>query len=226
LNPEANPEPSPEPSPIEIVAIGASLGGLRALRTLLSGLPPDLGCSVVIAQHRRSDPEGRLCELLGSHCSLPVLEPEDKTPLEPNHVYVAPSDYHMLVDGGLLALSVDPPVLFSRPSIDVLFESVADAFGERAVGVVLTNSSEDCAAGAAAIKRAGGRVYVEDPTSAESPVGPLAVLGRTPVDGVLPVERLATVVADLCHACEPPTRARSVSHRGKPRTRTRPSGAF
>jgi two-component system chemotaxis response regulator CheB len=223
---DANPHASSGANSIEIVAIGASLGGLRALRTLLGALPADLGCSVVIAQHRRADPDGRLCELLGTHCCLPVLEPEDKTPIEPNHVYVAPSDYHMLVDRDLLALSVDPPVLFSRPSIDVLFESVADAYGEHAVGVVLTNSSEDCAAGAAAIKSAGGRVYVEDPTSAESPVGPLAVLGRTAVDGVMPVEGLASVVAELCQACGPTTGGGYVGRRGKPGTRTRPSGAF
>lgn len=210
---------------VEVVAVGASLGGLRALRALLSALPAELGCSVLIAQHRPSDPDSRLCELLSSRCKLPVVEPEDKTRLEPNRVYVAPSDYHMLVDRGGLALSVDAPVMFSRPSIDVLFESVADAYGPGAVAVVLTNSSEDCAAGASAIKRAGGRVYVEDPASAESPVGPLAVMRSTPVDGVMPLEKLGPMLADLCRArasIRPRTGPRS-SGAGR---RRRPSGAF
>ncbi len=208
---------------VEIVAVGASLGGLRALRVLLSGLPAELGCSVLITQHRTPDPDSRLCELLSTHCKLPVVEPEDKTRLEPNHVYVAPSDYHMLVDSGRLALSVDAPVMFSRPSIDVLFESVADAYGPGAVAVVLTNSSDDCAAGATAIKRAGGRVFVEEPASAESPVGPLAVLRSTRVDGVMPVEKLGKMLAELCRAR---ASIRTGPRRSGSRTRRRPSGAF
>ena len=183
---------------IDVVAVGASLGGLQAVQTMLRCIPADFGASVVLAQHRRPDPDSMLVSLLAKHCVLPVVEPEDKTPLLPNHVYLAPSDYHLLVGPGHLALSIDPPVCYARPSIDVLFESVADAYGGAAIGVVLTNSNEDGAMGAVAIKRAGGKVYVQDPQTAESPIGPRAVLASTPVDGVLGVEALAEELVKLC----------------------------
>lgn len=182
----------------EIVAVGASLGGLNALQILLRGLPQDFAGSVVIVQHRRADPDSMLVELLARHCALGVREPEDKSPIERGVVYIAPSDYHLLVERGALALSVDAPVFYARPSIDVLFESVADAYGPAAVGVMLTNSNEDGAAGCAAIKRAGGRVLVQDPDTAESPVGPRAALAATAVDAVLDIEAMADAIAKLC----------------------------
>jgi two-component system, chemotaxis family, protein-glutamate methylesterase/glutaminase len=183
---------------VEVIAIGASLGGLHAVQAILCRLPATLGSSVVVAQHRRADPDSRLTDLLSRHCLLPISEPEDKTVMLPNNVYFAPGDYHMLVEPGLLALSIDPPVCYARPSIDVLFESVADAYGPAAIGVMLTSSNEDGANGARAIKRAGGRVYVQDPAEAESPIGPLAALARTPVDGVLKIEALAGELIRLC----------------------------
>jgi two-component system chemotaxis response regulator CheB len=187
-------------SEVQIIAVGASLGGLQAVQTMLRGLPPQLGASLVLAQHRRADPDSMLVQLLAKHSALPVLEPEDKTPIEVDHVYLAPSDYHLLVEDGHLALSIDPPVCYARPSIDVLFESVADAYGPAAVGVVLTNSNEDGAVGALAIKRAGGKVLVQDPATAESPIGPRAVLAMTEVDAVLSVEVIAEALAKLCRA--------------------------
>jgi len=184
----------------ELIAIGASLGGFIAVRTVLEGLPKDLGCGVVVAQHRANDPHSRLVELLARTCPLPLLEPYDKMPIKPNHVYLAPSDYHMLVEPGSVALSVDAPVLYARPSIDILFESVADAYGSSAVAVVLTGSNEDGANGAAAIKRAGGKVLVQDPRTAQSPVAPLAVLSRTAVDAVLTLENIAGAITKLVRA--------------------------
>jgi two-component system chemotaxis response regulator CheB len=183
---------------IEIVAVGASLGGLQAMQSLLRGIPASFEVAVLIAQHRRADPASMLVELLQKHCALPVSEPEDKTPIERGHVYVAPSDYHLLVEDKHVALSVDPPVCYARPSIDVLFESVADAYGPAAVGVILTNSNEDGAAGARAIKRAGGQLIVQDPDTAESPVGPRAVLALTEVDAILPIESIADALVKLC----------------------------
>jgi two-component system, chemotaxis family, protein-glutamate methylesterase/glutaminase len=183
---------------VDIVAVGASLGGLQAVQVLLRGIPKDLGAPLVLVQHRRPDPGSMLVELLAKHSELPVCEPEDKTPIERNQMYVAPGDYHLLVEDGHLALSVDPPVCYARPSIDVLFESVADAYGPAAIGVILTNSNEDGAAGAKAIKRAGGRIIVQDPDTAESPVGPRAVLAITQVDAVLPIEAIATALVKWC----------------------------
>jgi two-component system, chemotaxis family, protein-glutamate methylesterase/glutaminase len=178
-------------SRFDVVAIGASLGGLDAVETLLEALPKTYPAALLIVQHRRADSDSRLLELLRCHSLLPVSEPEDKQPLEPGHVYLAPPNYHMLVERGLLSLSIDPPVAFARPSIDVLFESVADAYGPRAVGVVLTGSNHDGAAGAAAIKRRGGIVLVQDPSSAEAPETPRAALAATRVDAVLGLPALA-----------------------------------
>lgn len=181
-----------------IIALGSSLGGLRALQTILSALPDQLGASIVMVQHRRADPDSHLLSLLARSCRMPVIEPEDKTPIELDHVYLAPGDYHMLVESGWLALSVDAPVSFARPSIDVLFESVADAYGPAAIGVMLTSSNHDGAAGLAAIKAAGGRVFVQNPKTAESPIGPSAALAATPVDGVLELESIAARLIELC----------------------------
>jgi two-component system chemotaxis response regulator CheB len=187
-------------SELRIVAIGSSIGGLAALQTILPQLPAGLGLSVVIAQHRRPDPNSHLVELLSYKCALRVCEPEDKAPLEPDVVYVAPGDYHLLVERGNLALSVDPPVSFARPSIDVLFESVADAYGPNAVAVMLTSSNHDGAEGARAIKRAGGRVLVQDPRTAESPIGPKSVLEATRVDRVVELGDMAKTIVSLCCA--------------------------
>ena len=185
-------------SEVEIVAIGASLGGLRAMQTVLRAIPASFGCTVVIAQHRRAEADSHLRDLLAGVSKLPVTEPEDRTPLERNHVYIAPADYHMLVERGVLSLSIDPPVHHARPSIDVLFESVADAYGAAAVAVVLTNSNEDGARGAAAIKHAGGKVFVQDPDTAESPIGPRAALAATAVDAVLKLDELPLALTRLC----------------------------
>jgi two-component system chemotaxis response regulator CheB len=181
-----------------LIAIGASLGGFIAVRTVLEGIRSDLGCGIVVAQHRANDPHSRLVELLAPTCLMPIVEPEDKMAIEANHVYLAPSDYHLLVEPGLLSLSVDPPLMYARPSIDVLFESVADAYGAGAIAVVLTGSNEDGAQGARAIKRAGGKVIVQDPLTAQSPVAPRAVLSKTSVDAVLPLSEIAQALAGYC----------------------------
>ena len=181
----------------EIVGVGASLGGLDALETLFGALPPDFACPIVLVQHRMPQVEGLLVELLQGYSTRRVVEPEDKDPIEPGHIYLAPPNYHLLVERGFFSLSVDPPVNFARPSIDVLFESLADSYGRGALGVVLTGSNKDGASGAAAIKRAGGRVLVQDPRTAESPVAPLAVLDATEVDAVLDLKRMAERIAHL-----------------------------
>jgi two-component system chemotaxis response regulator CheB len=173
-----------------VVAIGASLGGLTALEGLLKRVEPSFPGAIVVAQHRVPDSEGRLVELLQHHSKLPVSEPDDKQPIAAGQVYVAPSNYHLIVERGFFSLSVDPPVNFARPSIDVLFESVADSYGPRGVAVMLTSSNEDGADGAAALKRAGGRVIVQDPRTAEAAVGPLAVIARVAVDGALTLDAL------------------------------------
>ena len=130
--------------PIELVALGASWGGLQAIETVLAALPADFRAAVVIAQHRQNDGrDGVLERLLDGRCALRVSEAEDKQTLKPGHVVVAPADYHLLVERGTTSLSVDEPLHYSRPSIDILLGSAADAYGDRAAGVVLTGANAD-----------------------------------------------------------------------------------
>lgn len=175
----------------EIVVVGASTGGLKALQSLLSGLPAEFSLPIVIVQHRRNDSESGLCEYLGRFSSLPVCEPDDKEPLLSGHVYLAPRDYHLLIEGGCFALSTLPPVRFARPSIDVLFETAADAFGSKTIGVVLTGANSDGARGAAAIKSCGGLLLVQEPDSAECRDLPAAAIAQATPDWILPLNQIA-----------------------------------
>ena len=134
---------------------------------------------MVIVQHRGKDMETGLCEFLGRSSPLPVTEPEDKEPILPGHAYLAPRDYHLLIESGSFALSTDPPVGFARPSIDVLFESAADEYQERAIGVILTGANHDGARGLATIKAQGGLTLVEDPLTAAYREMPDAAINLT-----------------------------------------------
>lgn len=188
----------------DLVVVGASLGGLAALQTLLSGLPEGFTVPIAIAQHRRPDGDSRLAELLAKKTPLRVREPDDKDAIERGIVYLAPADYHLLVERpGAFALSVDEPVVFARPSIDVLFESAAEAYGRRVAAVLLTASSEDGAAGMAAVAEGGGVTVIEDPASAASPVAGLAALARTRVQHVLPIGEIGPLLGGLAGGARP-----------------------
>jgi two-component system chemotaxis response regulator CheB len=182
---------------IELVAIGASWGGLNAIKRVLEPLPVGFGAAVVIAQHRKAGADGRLAELLGAHCALVVAEAEDKQTLDPGIVLLAPPDYHLLVEGGSVALSVDERVHYSRPSIDVLLQSAADAYGDRAVGVVLTGANADGARGLARIAARGGTAIVQDPETAVRREMPDAALAQTPAAQVLALDRIGSLLVDL-----------------------------
>jgi two-component system chemotaxis response regulator CheB len=183
----------------EVIAIGASWGGLQAVGTLLEGIPQQLDQAIVVAQHRSAESNrGVLESLLQRHIGRPVSEPGDKEPLEPRHVYVAPADYHLLVEDSHFALSVDARVQFARPSIDVLFESVAEVYRDRAIGIVLTGANEDGAAGLAAIKRNGGVSIVQDPHTAERRTMPDAAIAGSVADAVLPLDEIAPFLYGLC----------------------------
>lgn len=180
-----------------LIVIGSSAGGLHALGVILGGLGRGFPAPIAVAQHRSADVDGRLVELLSRKSRLPVEEAEDKSPLQPGHVYLAPPDYHMLVERGEIDLSVDAPVSWARPSIDVLFESAAYAYGPATLAVALTGGSNDGAAGAAQVKAAGGLVLVQDPADALCPVLPRAVLDRIAAE-VLPLEAIAGRLAEIC----------------------------
>jgi len=183
----------------ELIVIGTSWGGLDAVSRLLAGLSDDVHQPIVVAQHRSADSEdGGLARLLAHHTRRLVSDPDDKTPLEHDHVYVSPPDYHVLVENGHLALSTDAPVRFARPSIDVLFESVADAYGHKAVGIVLTGANADGARGLSLIKERGGVAIVQDPETSEKRTMPDAALSATIADAVLPLEEIPLFLYGLC----------------------------
>ena len=183
----------------EVIVVGASWGGLDAVSRLLDDLHDDVRQPIVVAQHRSAESQrGALATLLAQHTRRTVCDPDDKTALEPEHVYLAPPDYHLLVENGHLALSTDAPVQFARPSIDVLFESAADAYGERAIGIVLTGASEDGAAGLARIKDRGGVAIVQDPGTSLRRTMPDAAIAATQADAILPLEEIPKFLYGLC----------------------------
>jgi two-component system, chemotaxis family, protein-glutamate methylesterase/glutaminase len=182
----------------ELIVIGASWGGLHAVSEILSALPEDLAAAVVVAQHRKADSlDGGLASILSLRTRLPVRDAEGKEPIEPGNVYLAPPDYHLLIDGGYFSLSTEHPVRYARPSVDVLFESAAEAYGNRVIGVILTGANEDGAAGLARIKELGGVAVVQDPRTAERDEMPTAALEATSADAVLPLEEIGKFIYGL-----------------------------
>ena len=183
---------------MDLVAIGSSWGGMRALQVVLGRLPASFPSTIVVAQHRDPDAEDDLLgTLLARHMALPVRDAEHGDALEPGCVLLAPPGYHLLVEDQCVSLSVDEPVQFARPSIDVLFQSCADEYGPRATGIVLTGANADGADGLAAIKRRGGYTIVQDPATAERPEMPEAALAVKP-DAVLQLEDIAPRLCELC----------------------------
>ena len=182
----------------QFVAIGTSLGGFRALQIVLGGLPRDLPLPVAVVQHRSPDDSDALASLLASYTQMPVTEIEDKEPIQSGHIYICPSNYHVLVDGGHFALSTDAPVLHARPSIDMFFESAADSFADRVIGILLTGMSKDGTAGLKRIKQRGGYAVVQDPAGAEGRMMPEAAIGSVAVDRILALGDIAPLLVELC----------------------------
>lgn len=188
-----------------IVVIGTSWGGLAALSQIIPGFANDFPLPICIVQHRSKDSD-LLVDLLQDVTKLSVRDAEDKEPLCDGTIYVAPPDYHMLVEREYISLTVDSPVRFSRPSIDVLFKSASDTFGSSAIGVVLTGANEDGAAGLARIVARGGKAVVQDPATAESPVMPQSAVRAVPGARVLPLEEISGEVTRLAAFLEKPSR--------------------
>ncbi len=180
-----------------VVVLGCSWGGLSAMSTLLGALPEDFRLPVIIVQHRSKDSDNLLARLLQYVTPLTVVEAEDKDQIEPGHVYIAPPDYHLMVDGTQIELTVDAPVRFSRPSIDVTFISAAESYGSEVIGVILTGANEDGALGLRRIVDLGGFAIVQTPDTAEVPLMPQAALRSTPGAEVLPIDAIARRLAEL-----------------------------
>jgi two-component system chemotaxis response regulator CheB len=182
----------------EAIVIGASAGALEALSSLLPGLPADYRLPILVVVHLPPDATSVVAELLRVRCAIRVREAEDKEPIEPGVAYFAPPDYHLLVEQDKrLSLSDDEPVLFSRPSIDVLFESAADAYGGGLIGVVLSGANSDGANGLKAVVDAGGVAVVQNPGSAYAVAMPEAAIAACPNARVLPVNEIAAYLREV-----------------------------
>lgn len=181
----------------EIIVVGASWGGLAAVRAVLAALPPDFEIPIVVVQHRHKDSDARLGRFLAKDTPLDVCDVEDKMPVEPGRLYVAPPDYHTLVEQGYLSLSTEAPVRYSRPSIDVMLVSAASAYAHRAVGVILTGGNADGAHGLRRLADAGGLPIVQDPATAEVAAMPEAAIQAVPQARVFPLQRIGGFLAEL-----------------------------
>ncbi len=183
------------------VAIGVSTGGLRALETILQALPADFALPILIVQHIDRDAGGGLAHLLDQRCALKVREAGDNDQIVPGTAYLAPANYHLLVENReRLTLSVDPPVSFARPSIDVLFESAADVFGPHLIGIVLTGANFDGSEGLKRVKARRGLAIVQQPADAEAAQMPRAALAATEVDHVVTLGEIAPLLERLAGA--------------------------
>ena len=190
----------------EIIVIGTSWGGLAAVRAISAQLPPAFDIPILVVQHRHKDSDAMLARFLQDHTHLRVCEPEDKQTIEAGRMYIAPANYHMLVEDGHFSLSLDEPVRYSRPSIDVALTSAASSFGHKAVGVVLTGANADGAEGLRRIADAGGLAVVQDPATAEVPTMPVAALRWVPTARVFPLNRLGAFLGTLPSAHPHPAR--------------------
>ncbi|MEA2336528.1 MAG: two-component system, chemotaxis family, protein-glutamate methylesterase/glutaminase [Thermoanaerobaculia bacterium] len=193
----------------QLIVIGCSLGGMHALQVILSNLNREFCVPIAVAQHRHKKSNEGLPAYFRRQTDLKVVDAEDKQWIQPGHVYLAPADYHLLVERngtrGELSLSVDEAVRYSRPSIDVLFESAADAYKERVIAIVLTGANDDGSRGAARIKARGGIVIAQDPETAEAPAMPRGTIAAAQVDRILRLEDIAPFLTEVCH----PTVSRS-----------------
>ena len=181
-----------------VIAVGCSLGGLNALKVLLHGLDPKLRQPILVCCHTAGNVEV-LCKLLSAHSTLPVMEAGERQSIAGGSVHIAPAGYHLLVENDRhFALSVDEPVCFSRPSIDVMFSSVADVYLSHTVGVVLTGANRDGAEGLARIRACGGVAIVQTPQSAEAAAMPQAALEVAGADHCVPLQEIASLLNRLC----------------------------
>jgi two-component system, chemotaxis family, protein-glutamate methylesterase/glutaminase len=180
------------------IVIGGSAGALEALDILLAALPENFILPILIVQHLHPHDEGAFASRLAGKTSLSVIEAFDKSPIEPGCIYTAPADYHMLIETeDMISLSIDLPVNWSRPSIDVLFESAVNIWGSSLIGVVLSGASNDGSMGIKAIKASGGHTITQDPATAQSPFMPQSAILTGAVNEILPPEKIGIRLAEL-----------------------------
>lgn len=182
---------------IDCIAIGTSLGGINALRILFSALPADLSIPIVVVIHRAPTSNDSLVDMLQKYSKLVVQEGGDRLPLLPGTITLAPADYHLLIEEAHCALSLEGAVHYARPSIDVLFDSVADNYGPRALGILLTGGGVDGVMGLGRIARVGGQVLIENPETAFAPGLPEAALATGIVSEGMSLQEIANHLTNL-----------------------------
>jgi two-component system chemotaxis response regulator CheB len=188
---------------IDAIVVGASAGGLRALATILPIFPAEFRIPIIVVLHLPQHQPSLLVEIFNPKCDLTVREPDDKQEITPG-IWFAPPGYHLMIESNrTFALSVDEPVNYSRPSIDVLFQSAADAYGSRLLGVILTGANDDGARGAKSIAENGGAILVQDPNEAEADAMPLAAISAVKTITVAPLSRIADLFRDLTVRARP-----------------------
>jgi len=194
----ATPVPPVSPKALRLIAIGASAGGVEALRVLLRALPAHCPAAIVVVLHLAPGRSSRLPQLYADQCLLPLSEAQDKEPLLPGHVYFAPPDYHLQIEPDFsFSLSLEAPVYFSRPAIDVLLETAALACRDAMLAIILTGASADGARGLARVRQLGGTAWIQDPATAASATMPAAALRHAGADRMLDLAALGTALAAL-----------------------------
>ncbi|MCP8686433.1 chemotaxis protein CheB [Marinobacterium sedimentorum] len=182
----------------ELVVIGTSAGGLQALKRLLAELPGDLSFPILIVQHISPRSDGNWVSILNAQCALEIKEADEKEAIVPGKVYLAPANYHLLVEEDRsCTLTLDESVNYARPSIDVLFETAAQSCGAGLIGIVMTGANSDGARGLQSIKNNGGLTIVQDPETAESSTMPLAAIRLAEPDYVLPIDEIRELLISL-----------------------------
>lgn len=182
------------------IVMGTSSGGMNALKAILPALPVNFSLPVIIVQHIGNSSENYWIEHLNNSCNLRVKEADEKEKIESGNIYIAPPNYHLMVEEDeTLSLSIDKQVNYARPSIDVLFESAADVYQQKLIGIILTGSNSDGALGMKKIKTLGGLTIAENPETAHSPYMPSAAIAITEIDYILSLNEIPELLQKLAH---------------------------
>lgn len=185
-------------TPFQAIVVGSSAGGIRALGRLLAPLPSDFPLPIIIVQHLHPNSESYLPKILSTHCALPVKQAEERETIQNSQVYIAPPNYHLLIEEDYsFSLSLEPPVRYARPSIDVMFETAVYAYHDKLIGIILTGANDDGCEGVKQIKQAGGYIIVQDPKTAEAEAMPKAAIAAATVDKILPIEEVGLYLLQL-----------------------------
>jgi two-component system chemotaxis response regulator CheB len=180
------------------VVVGSSAGGIRALENLLAPLPNDFPLPIIVVQHLHPESESYLPKILATRCALPVKQAEEREIIQSGRVYIAPPNYHLLIEEDhSFSLSLEPPVRYARPSVDVMFETAVYAYRDKLIGIILTGANDDGSYGVKKLKQMGGYVIVQDPKTAEAEAMPKAAIAAAKVDKILPIEQVGIYLLQL-----------------------------